>query len=556
MWQIALGAKSDLLSPDSSYQGIVLLESLDASGKPLGSVSLVELFKQRNWQAVSKRVEMPAGVATARFRAELRKTSGKFWIDELSAAYVSAAPRKDKRIAAILFATAQMGNMLFPEDKRSVGVTVRASKPLKDNQRELSYVVRDYWGAEQIAPGKTALTKSGKKGNWFEYDTSLDLSAAPLEVGRYYEIHAYVPQENDLPFHNYTSLAILPEALTKHYKPEEIPFTSRDWDNRIGEYFTLSDRIGIRICGIWGGWSADPPYKPDAPSIQFCEKLQMGVLTGVPTHAIQEHSPGYQKYDEKALRQGVRNWLEKFGKVRPTIISLGNEPHGDDARVQESIKAYAIVYDEVKKIDPTRHRAGHLLRAGGAVLQVRLPGLLRRLRLPHLRELCRRAAGDRPLSRAVQEVRRRQAGLVDRAGTECPGHDAAGGGGGDGQEVRRLLRGRRGQHVLVRPAVSRPGGHGRRQQRLGLQRLRLPLLALCPEAGRRGVLQHGQRHLHQEVRGARSSTPAGPAPICSATATAGASRSCGQTRAARTWACRCPAWTRCKSSASTAGGPK
>jgi hypothetical protein len=318
----------------------------------VGSVSLAELFKQRNWQAVSKRLQTPSGAAAARFRVELRKTSGKFWVDELSASYVAAAPRKDKRIAAILFSTAQMGNMLFPQDKRAIGVTVRATKPLKETQLELSYVVRDYWGAEQTAAGKTSLAKSGKNGSWFEYDGSFDLGQAPLEMGRYYEIHAYVPQENDLPFHNYTSLAILPEAATKKYKPQEVPFTGRDWDNRIGERFILSDRIGIRICGIWGGWSADPPYAPYAPGIELCQKLGMGVLTGAPTHDVQEHAPGYQKYDEKALRQGVRNWLAAFGKVRPTVISLGNEPHGDDARVQESMKAYTIVYDEVKKIDP------------------------------------------------------------------------------------------------------------------------------------------------------------------------------------------------------------
>jgi hypothetical protein len=352
-WEISLAARSDLASPDSSYQGIVLLESLDAAGKVVSSTPLVELFKQRNWQAANKRVEIPAGVAAARFRAELRKTSGKFWIDELSASYVATAPRKDKRVAAILFETAQMGNMLFPEDKRVVRVTVQAVKPLKEEHCELSYVVCDYWGAEQTLPAKVALVKTGRKGNVIEYEASLDLGRAPLEVGRYYEIHARIAQDNDRPFHNYTSLVILPPAVTKQYRPEEIPFTSRDWDNRIGEYFTLSDRIGIRICGIWGGWSADPPYRPEAPAIDMCKKLDMGVLTGAPTHAIQEHSPGYEKYDEKALRQGARNWLETFGKIRPTIISLGNEPHGDDARVRESIRAYRIVYDEIKKIDPT-----------------------------------------------------------------------------------------------------------------------------------------------------------------------------------------------------------
>ena len=101
-----------------------------------------------------------------------------------------------------------------------------------------------------------------------------------MEPGRYYELHADIPREGDEPFHNYTSLAILPKAAAKQYKPEEIPFTSRSWDNRIGECFYLSDRLGVRICGIWGGWSADPPYEPYAPTIELCEKLGMGVLTG------------------------------------------------------------------------------------------------------------------------------------------------------------------------------------------------------------------------------------------------------------------------------------
>ena len=126
-----------------------------------------------------------------------------------------------------------------------------------------------------------------------------------------------MPREGDEPFHNYTSLAILPKAAAKQFKPEEIPFTSRSWDNRIGECFYLSDRLGIRICGIWGGWSADPPYEPYAPTIELCEKLGMGVLTGSPAAAIEHHDGGWEKYDEKALRQGVRNWIAKYGKIRP-----------------------------------------------------------------------------------------------------------------------------------------------------------------------------------------------------------------------------------------------
>ena len=174
-----------------------------------------------------------------------------------------------------------------------------------------------------------------------------------LETGRYYELHADIAREGDEPFHNYTSLAILPPAATKKYKPEEIPFTSRSWDNRIGECFYLSDRLGVRICGIWGGWSSDPPYKPYAPAIELCEKLDMGVLTGAASAAIEHHDAGWEKYDEKALRQGVRNWIAKYGKVRPLMISLGNEPPLNAERVRPNVAAYKLIYEEVKKIDPS-----------------------------------------------------------------------------------------------------------------------------------------------------------------------------------------------------------
>ena len=99
---------------------------------------------------------------------------------------------------------------------------------------------------------------------------------------------------------NYTSLAILPEAETKRYKPEEVPFTSRNWDNRIREYIRLTDRLGVRICGLWGGWSAKAPYKPEAPGLDLCKQLGMGWLTSTPAATIER---GKTEYDEKALRR-------------------------------------------------------------------------------------------------------------------------------------------------------------------------------------------------------------------------------------------------------------
>ena len=371
-WEMRLACKSDLNSPDNSYNGVVTLECLDAQGKIVERLSIAELFGKKEWQQINKRVELPNGVSSARFRIQLNKTHGHFWVDELSASHLAPAARKDERINRLLFATAQMGNLLFPKDPRLVKITVETTKPLRDSQLSVSCEVRDYWGAEQMRPATVTLKRSDKKSARIIYETSVDLSGVELELGRYYELHAAIPQVGgepfidpkrgtgtsktrsqspfSEPFRNFTSFAILPEAATKSHKPEEIPFTSRNWDNRITEYFLLSDRLGLRTCGIWGGWSAKDPYKPEAPGIEMCQKLGMGIVTGTPISTI-EH--GKNDYDETALRQGVRNWIEKYGKHRPLTINLGNEPHSTGERVRANVAAYKVVYEEIKKVDPS-----------------------------------------------------------------------------------------------------------------------------------------------------------------------------------------------------------
>ena len=349
-WEVRLACKADLHSPDDSYSGVVNLECLDGAGEVIERIPVADVFGRHDWQALTKRVEMPKGVKSARFQAQLNKADGRFWVDEISAAYLAPAPRKDDRIARLLFSTAQLGNLLFPDDPRRVGVTVEAMKPLRDDQHTLSYVVRDYWGAEQMQTATVTLERTGKKDKRFLYQASIDLGKIPLDVGRYYELHAEIPQQGEEPFRNFTSFAVLPEAETKRYKPEEIPFTSRNWDNRLTEYIRLTDRLGVRTCGVWGGWSAKPPYTPEAPGIEQCQKLGMGILTGTPIHTIEE---GKKEYDEQALRQGVHSFLDQYGKFRPLIVNLGNEPHGTGDRVRANVEAYRIVYEEIKKADPT-----------------------------------------------------------------------------------------------------------------------------------------------------------------------------------------------------------
>ncbi|HLQ46749.1 MAG TPA: hypothetical protein VK137_18540, partial [Planctomycetaceae bacterium] len=349
-WEVSLACKPDLHSPDNSYNGVVQLECLDSAGQVVERYTLADVFGQHDWLRSNQRVHIPKGVTTARFRALLNKTYGRFWIDELTASFLAPSPRKDDRITRLLFATAQLGNLLFPNDPRTVSVTVETRKPLRDSQRALSYVVCDHWGAEQMRSATVTLGTSEKKGDRFQYQAAIDLSDVPLEVGRYYELHAAISQEGEEPFRNYTSLTILPEAETKRFKPEDVPFTSRNWDNRLSEYIRLTDRLGIRVCGIWGGWSSQPPYKAEAPSLDLCQKLGMGWLTTTPIAQIEL---GKYEHNEESLRQGVRNLIEQYGKVRPMIINLGNEPHGTGERVLKNVAAYRVVYEEVKKVDPT-----------------------------------------------------------------------------------------------------------------------------------------------------------------------------------------------------------
>ncbi|MEZ0295841.1 MAG: sugar-binding protein, partial [Candidatus Methylacidiphilales bacterium] len=359
-WEIQFAAKSDLTSMDNSYNGSLRIEFLDASGKVVGSSELATLFRKNGWKPIKKQVEAPASAASARFVAGINKeTPGRFWIDELSAAPI-VTERKDDNIRRLMFTTAQVGNLLFPEDSREIIMEVWASKPLPEAQRKVSVTVRDYWGAEQAASLTAELQRDGRKDTLFRYTAKVDLKPLPLEIGRYYELHASIDRRETEPFTNFTSLAILPEAPANAYKPEEIPFTSRNWDNRITEYVKLTKRLGVRICGVWGSMS-DDPAKVSAPQLDLIETLGMGYLTGSPAHSVEQRANGWQDLlanDGAKIRKGVQNYVAKYGKVKPMIVNLGNEPHAKGEDVKVDVEAYRIVYQELKKIDPSIYVVG------------------------------------------------------------------------------------------------------------------------------------------------------------------------------------------------------
>jgi len=352
-WRFDVACKSQLSSPDTSFDGVVTVEYL-AGASVVGHATIADIFGVHNWQEYSTQLTPPPGADSARIKIQVNKATGKFWVDDIQATFASPTLPNDNRIVKLYFDSAQMSNLLFPTDSRKFTATLEVTRPLDPKQQRLTYYVSDYWGSEQTAVATTPLTAlTSRIDNHIAYTGSFDLSNAKLDIGRYYEIHAQVPELSGDPYTNFTTFAILPEAPANAYKALDIPFSSRDWDDRIDEYVTLSHRLGIRLCCIWSGWDVDHPDQVYAPQIEHAAKLGMGVIAGTDLNTIETHGGGYQKLTEENIREGTRNLIAKYSKVaQPFILDLGNEPPVSADRILDDVKAYSYVYDETKKSDP------------------------------------------------------------------------------------------------------------------------------------------------------------------------------------------------------------
>ncbi len=355
-WQLQYAWRADLHSPDNSYHGSVDLLVFDLANKLLETIPIGIGYGDQDWQVLSKPVELPSGATTAQFRIELRKTYGAFWLDDLAASLLTTQPI-ERRVERILLATDAVGNLFLPDDRVVYHVTVEAHKPLRAAEQVVRYSVRDYWGAAQATPGEVELRKaSRKKDGRFVYLAEIELPKERLAVGKFYELHAEIPRENGDPVREFSGLAILPPAAAKQFAPEQVPFTIRNWDSRISVYFRLADRLGLRLMGVWGGWSSKPPYKPHCPGIDICKELDAKWVTGTPAARVERE--GFAEYSEDALRKGMRNFLEEFADQGLAMIAMGNEPHGTGNKVLENVRAYKAVYETIKRFDPKIHVVG------------------------------------------------------------------------------------------------------------------------------------------------------------------------------------------------------
>ena len=352
-WEVAGAGRSALYSPDSSYQGVVSVEWSDGAGKALGRAVALELRGTNVWQPFRRTFEAPAGTASGRVRIELEKTYGSMAVDDLSVAFVPPVAGAARRIDRVMLAPACLGGMFLPEQAPAYKLSVWAPKPLQPEELEARVSVSDYWGAEQGARQTVKLQKAGFKQQVFQYESDLVLATNGLDIGRFYRVHVDVPQRGGKPFRFTIGMARLPEAATKQYPPDAIPFTIRNWDNRMKDYFFLTDRIGIRMPGIWGGWDNKPPYKAHGPGVEWCRQLGMKWVSGLPGAQVERGNFAWS--DPAMLQAGMTNFLKAYATNGLAYLCLGNEPHGGPSQVASNIAAYKAMYEAAKGFDTNIH---------------------------------------------------------------------------------------------------------------------------------------------------------------------------------------------------------
>jgi hypothetical protein len=348
LWRITGASKAELRSPDNSYSGTVRLEALDSGGAVLERFEIRTTYGTQDWQPFERAVELPERTARARFTVELEKTYGTLTLDELQAAPLAS---EQKKVDRIVISTGALGNLLLPEDPRKASVRVEGPKPLRDSELVLRSTVRDYWGAEQAPPVLSPLSRQGRSGGRFAYAAQIDLGSVPMEVGRYYELWVDVLTEGSTQS-EVSGLAVLPVAPSKSAPAEKVPFTIRNWDSRIPDYFYLADRLGLRQIGLWAGWDEKGSSKPYLPGVETVRKLGARWVAGLePVGRVE--GEGWKGVSEEGLRRGVKAWIQEFGSEGRMMICLGNEPHGGRDKVKENVRAYKAVYEAAKQADPS-----------------------------------------------------------------------------------------------------------------------------------------------------------------------------------------------------------
>lgn len=345
-WNISATVRSALHSPDNSFCARLHVDCLDGAGKRLARFDLVDQCGERNWRKVTRAFEFPAGTVKARFAAAYYKTYGKCAFKDVSASPVER--RKAERIVDRILIDGRKtvdgrkktnGHLFLPEETMDFEISVLTLKPLPQDSRTARVSVRDYWGAEALAPAEIALARDGSADGRYRYRGAYAVPKDAVEVGKYHELHVKVAPKGFAEASERSGFARLPAPESKNYPAKDIPFQIRNWDSRIREYFELADRIGHRNIGLWGdsGWD-------------FVESLGDNWYTG--GFAVDVERNGWKNTTPEQVYRKTFDLVSKHKDDKFWFICQGNEPNEKPEKAKEKVEAYEQVYKAAHAAKP------------------------------------------------------------------------------------------------------------------------------------------------------------------------------------------------------------
>lgn len=349
VWDFRCDAKYKLFSPDNSYHCAIHLEVFAADGAKISTLELSSLFAEQDWQPQRRQIQIPPSATKARFRIQLNKTYGQCFLDNLQLQQVIFFGEAPK-VQQILIQGDAMGNLFRVSQPIRFSIQVQSNPALQSSEQQAAVEVRDYWGALISQPAAVALSRINQESDVFHYQTEIQIDPASIETGKYYQLLVTIPQLKSNPQTEFSGFAVLPVSSTKAFPADQIPFTIRNWDGRIGDYLHLADRLGLRQMGLWGTWDSQAPYPADAPQHALVQELGNVWLTGTPAAAVERE--GFTEFSEESLRAGMQNFLLKYKDKSLHAIAIGNEPHGSGQVVQDNVRAYRAIYETAKAIAP------------------------------------------------------------------------------------------------------------------------------------------------------------------------------------------------------------
>ncbi len=347
--------RTELDSPDNSFQGAVRLNCLDADGKAIRSFELDAPFGKVSWRTFTKTIDLPDGVAQAQISLSIEKAVGKFWIDALTAESVKGAlpPSRVARVVAKI--EGAIANMPYPDDPVIFTVTAWSKKPLSDDGRVAHCRVRDYWGVEQGDAYDLTLESvplGEKAPGAYAYQGRVDISELHLPPGHNFDFHVELGESGEAAFKHSRSFIRMEEAPANALDPSQSPFTIRNWENSVAAYFPVAKRIGLRTAGVRSGWEAKAPYKPTFMVSDVPQKLGLATVMGTPLASLEHHRGNWQDYTDESLREGATKMITDPLAANAQFVVLGNEPPYDLEGAKQMEPKYKIVYEAIKAARP------------------------------------------------------------------------------------------------------------------------------------------------------------------------------------------------------------